>query len=112
MRDLAGIEFSGSQAAFDLMSVIGSELLGPIGSGNVTKGGPDTDISFVCSQGVPCGSLVDLDPRVGSQPNNPCLGFAQAPWPAPQGGIPNGYFWYHHTWAGMLFVFRLPSGLE
>ena len=86
-----------SPAATALLAYVGSQLLSGLGSGNVTAGGQDTDTSFVCALGVPCGALHDLDPRASDRPNNPCLGYSQYPYPAPKPGIPDAYFYFHHT---------------
>ncbi len=69
-----GLGFTGSAAATDLMTYIGSQLLGDINTGNITVGGQDTDNSFFCTLGVPCGSFRDLDPRASDLPSNPCRG--------------------------------------
>lgn len=88
--------FKGSPAAFAILEQIGRTYLARIGAGNVTDGEGGVDIGPMCNQGVPCGSLVVLDPRVGSNANNPCLGFSEG-WPTYSGEISEGYFWYHHT---------------
>lgn len=93
-----GISVVGTPAATDLLRTIGAELLADLGSGNVTSTtGGDTDVSFVCARGVPCGALLDLDPRIGDAANNPCRSFSHAPYPPPPASIPEGYFFYHHT---------------
>eukprot|EP00455_Lapot_gusevi_P017684 TRINITY_DN1951_c0_g1_i1.p1 TRINITY_DN1951_c0_g1~~TRINITY_DN1951_c0_g1_i1.p1 ORF type:complete len:497 (+),score=142.05 TRINITY_DN1951_c0_g1_i1:202-1491(+) len=91
-----GLRFSGASSALSILQTIGQELLSGLGSGNVTAGEGDTDISYVCQAGVPCGSLQDLDPRIGSNSNNPCLGFSDKT-PVIKDLIPPGYFWFHHT---------------
>lgn len=64
-----GFGFSGSDAAFDMLTQIG-KLLDPLESGLVTKGGGGADIGPIMQEGVPgMGLRVD-----GSR-----------------------YFWYHHT---------------
>lgn len=64
-----GFGFTGSDAAFDMLTQIG-KLLDPIESGLVTKGGGGADIGPIMQEGVPgMGLRVD-----GSR-----------------------YFWYHHT---------------
>ncbi|KAH7404283.1 hypothetical protein KP509_15G019300 [Ceratopteris richardii] len=91
-----GISFSGSDEARTLLTNMGQELLAHIGAGNVTGDDYGTDISYMCEQGVPCGSLKTLDPRIGDYANNPCLGFSNPPYPEPDMGK-SAYFWYHHT---------------
>ena len=64
-----GFGFSGSDAAFDLVSQIGA-LLEPINAGQITRGGGGADIGPIIREGVP-GMGFNVD---GSK-----------------------YFWYHHT---------------
>jgi len=64
-----GFGFTGSEAAFDMLTQIGT-LLDDIGSGKVTKGGGGADIGPIMAEGVP-GMGLNVD---GST-----------------------YFWYHHT---------------
>ncbi|XP_024532914.1 carboxypeptidase Q isoform X2 [Selaginella moellendorffii] len=91
-----GISFQGSTAARSILEQIGKAFLAGIGSGNVSGQSIGTDISPMCDAGVPCGSLVTLDPRVGSLSNNPCKTFSNPPYPDVNFGT-SGYFWYHHT---------------
>ena len=71
-----GFGFTGSDAAFDVVSAIG-RLLDPIGAGAVTRGGGGADIGPLMREGVPgMGLRVD-------------------------GAL---YFWYHHTDADTLEV--------
>ncbi|RMH19051.1 MAG: M20/M25/M40 family metallo-hydrolase [Gemmatimonadetes bacterium] len=64
-----GFGFTGSDAAFDIVSAIG-RLLEPIGAGRITRGGGGADIGPLMREGVP-GMGLQVD---GSR-----------------------YFWYHHT---------------
>lgn len=64
-----GFGFSGSDAAFDIISRIG-KLLEPIGSGTIRRGGGGADIGPIMAEGVP-GMGLNVD---GTR-----------------------YFWYHHT---------------
>ena len=64
-----GFGFSGSEAAFDVLTQIGT-LLEELESGTVTKGGGGADIGPIMAEGVP-GMGLNVD---GSK-----------------------YFWYHHT---------------
>ncbi|HUF09575.1 MAG TPA: M28 family metallopeptidase [Rhodothermales bacterium] len=64
-----GFGFSGSDAAFDIVTEIG-ELLDPIGAGEITRGGGGADIGPLMQEGVPGAGLVVDRSR---------------------------YFWYHHT---------------
>lgn len=91
-----GISFQGSDAARSILKNIGKELLGKLGAGNVSGDGYGTDISYVCEQGVPCGDLLTLDPRIGDFVNNPCLGFSHPQFPQFNFDM-SAYFWYHHT---------------
>lgn len=97
-----GLRFSGSTSAQAILSQIGNELLSSLGSGNVTAGEGDTDIGYVCAQGVPCASLIDLDPRTSDYASNPCRDVLYHPenLPLPNPNlITRGYMWYHHTQA-------------
>eukprot|EP00250_Pteridium_aquilinum_P014364 c21940_g1_i2 orf=322-1782(+) len=91
-----GISFYGSEKARALLKQMGQELLGHIGAGNVSGTDYGEDIAYMCEQGVPCGSLKTLDPRIGDYANNPCLGFSNPPYPEPDMSM-SAYFWYHHT---------------
>ncbi|KAJ7526660.1 hypothetical protein O6H91_16G017500 [Diphasiastrum complanatum] len=91
-----GISFQGSKAARAILNDIGMGLLSTIGAGNVTGSGVGTDIAYVCDQGVPCGNLLVLDPRIGNLSNNPCNGFSHPPYPEAD-PLKSAYFWYHHT---------------
>ena len=64
-----GFGFSGSDAAFDLVSQIGA-LLEPINAGQISRGGGGADIGPITREGVP-GMGLNVD---GSK-----------------------YFWYHHS---------------
>jgi carboxypeptidase Q len=64
-----GFGFSGSDAAFDLVSQIGA-LLEPINAGQISRGGGGADIGPIMREGVP-GMGLNVD---GSK-----------------------YFWYHHS---------------
>ncbi len=64
-----GFGFSGSDAAFDLVSQIGA-LLEPINAGHISRGGGGADIGPIMREGVP-GMGLNVD---GSK-----------------------YFWYHHS---------------
>ncbi len=64
-----GFGFSGSDAAFDVITQIG-KLLDPIESGTIRRGGGGADIGPIMAEGVP-GMGLNVD---GSR-----------------------YFWYHHT---------------
>ncbi|CAM6102255.1 unnamed protein product [Calypogeia fissa] len=91
-----GVSFSGSKAARAILTDLGQTLLAEIGSGNVTGEGYGEDVAPVVEQGVPGGSLVTLDVRVGDLSNNPCRGFGSG---TEKGGsfLTSAYFWYHHT---------------
>lgn len=65
----SGFGFTGSEAAFDILSEIG-KLLAPIESGTISRGGGGADIGPIMQEGVP-GMGLNVD---GSR-----------------------YFWYHHT---------------
>jgi carboxypeptidase Q len=95
------LAFTGHDAAYNQLVIL-SSLVASLGAGNVTRGGGGTDIGPMCELGVPCSSMPPLDPRSTNYSNNPCrdmmssvdfenkgLGVA--------GGIPPGYFWFHHT---------------
>jgi carboxypeptidase Q len=94
-----GISFLGSTKAQSILEYMGHQLLGGIGSGNVSGEGIGEDISYMCVTGVPCGNLNVLDPRVGTESNNPCAPYSQPPYPLlTEDEFPrDGYFWYHHT---------------
>ena len=64
-----GFGFSGSDAAFDIVTEIG-RLLDPIGAGEITRGGGGADIGPLMREGVP-GAGLSVDR--------------------------SRYFWYHHT---------------
>jgi carboxypeptidase Q len=64
-----GFGFSGSDAAFDIVTEIGG-LLDPIGAGEITRGGGGADIGPLMQEGVP-GAGLSVDR--------------------------SRYFWYHHT---------------
>jgi len=64
-----GFGFSGSDAAFDLVSQIGA-LLEPINAGQISRGGGGADIGPIMREGVP-GMGLNVDG--------------------------NKYFWYHHS---------------
>ncbi len=64
-----GFGFSGSDAAFDIVTQIGSLLKG-IGAGSITRGGGGADIGPIMALGVPGLGLVTDGTK---------------------------YFWYHHT---------------
>lgn len=64
-----GFGFTGSDAAFDLITEIG-KLLEPVGASTMTRGGGGADIGPIMNEGVP-GMGLNVD---GSR-----------------------YFWYHHT---------------
>jgi len=87
----------GTPAAISMLTTIGNTMLSRINAGNVTGGGGGVDIGPMCATGVPCAGLQVLDPRVGSDSNNPCLGFNNGGSQTYVGEIPEGYFWYHHT---------------
>lgn len=67
--DVQGFGFSGSDAAYDVISGIG-RLLEPIEAGTIRRGGGGADIGPIMAEGVP-GMGLNVD---GSR-----------------------YFWYHHT---------------
>jgi len=71
-----GIQFTGSEAAMDIMVEIG-KYLKPINADLVTDGGEGTDISPWMSVGVPGASLLNENEK---------------------------YFWYHHSNGDMLTV--------
>lgn len=95
------LSFTGHQAAQQQLVIL-SELIGPLGAGNVTVGGGGTDIDPMCQLQVPCASIDPRDPRATNYPNNPCLGMLSStdlsnPILGASGGIPDGYFWFHHS---------------
>jgi carboxypeptidase Q len=95
------LSFTGSDVAYNQLLLL-KELLAPLGSGNVTRGGGGTDIDPMRQHGVPVASITPRDPRATNQSNNPCLGmlspadFADKALGS-QRGIPDGYFWFHHA---------------
>jgi len=102
-----GLGVAASAAATATMRDL-SQLLVSINASEIRIGGEGTDIEPTCEKGVPCASLLVVDPRLSLRPNNPCLMPVQAALTA--GGITDvarvpdasryydaGYFWYHHT---------------
>jgi carboxypeptidase Q len=91
----------GCGAAIAQLQLIGSALLGGIGSGNVTEGGDGTDIEPTCATGVPCSGLNVLDPRLTPDTNNPCIADSMGAWTNPTASglssYDSGYFFYHHS---------------
>lgn len=95
------LSFTGSDAAYNQLVIL-SELLKPLGSGNVTRGGMGTDISPMHDRGVPAASIEPRDPRSTDYSNNPCRDMlSPADFANSQLGsvndIPPGYFWFHHS---------------
>ena len=96
-----GVTSGGHEAAFNQLYVLRG-LLDPISAGNITKGGGGEDISPMCEAGVPCAGVVVRDFRATDYANNPCrdilstADYADKTLGA-QGGIPDGYFWFHHS---------------
>jgi hypothetical protein len=85
-----------------------SQVLAPIESSWVTRGGSGADIEPMCRRGVPCAELVPRDPRAGpvggplggrshgapDAQDNPCAGMgADGATLGQRGGSPDGYFW-------------------
>lgn len=102
-----GLGVSADAEATETMRQL-APLLDPINASEIRIGGEGTDIAATCSKGVPCASVLVVDPRLSLRPNNPCLMPVQAALTA--GGVPDvqsvpgasyyydaGYFWYHHT---------------
>ena len=90
----------GCSAAYAQLSLIGTELLQVIGSGNVSLDGGGTDVDPSCAYGPVCGGLNVLDPRLTNDGNNPCTIDGQ--WTAPTDWSVNTqydsqYFWIHHS---------------
>jgi len=94
----------GCAAAKAQLSLIGSELLGGIGSGEVSDNGEGADIAPSCELGVPCIGLNVLDNRLDPRSsNNPCVADARGAWTAPKLLVETSaqydslYFFHHHS---------------
>lgn len=92
----------GCGAAIAQLTLLGAELLAPIGSGNVTPGGGGTDIDASCKTGVPCVGLNVLDARLSPGANNPCTAGNGGAWGVPVAANPSAtydsaYFFTHHA---------------
>ena len=90
----------GCAASFSQLSLIGSQLLQVIGSGNVSLNGGGTDVDPSCAYGPVCGGLNVLDPRLTNNGNNPCT--IDGAWSAPTDWnlatqYDSFYFWNHHS---------------
>lgn len=96
------LAFTGNDAAFNQLLLL-SQLVEPLGAGNVSRGGGGTDIDPMCQLGVPCSSMPPRDPRATNYSNNPCRDmmsagdFENGQLGSGNNGIPAGYFWFHHT---------------
>ena len=93
-----GLSVTASAAALAQLQAF-APLLEPIGAAlNVTSGGEDTDESYLCALGVPCGSLWPYDPRVSAAKNNPGMPFSQGLVPPVMPfSVSDGYMLLHHT---------------
>ena len=85
------------------LSLLGSDLLGALGSGNVSADGGGTDIDPMCKAGVVCAGVDVLDPRLTPGLNNPCTAGSGGAWALPGGWsadhppYDSQYFFVHHS---------------
>lgn len=81
-----GVGFTGSQAAFQIMTGIGATYLARINAGTVTGGGGGVDIEPMCDTGVPCSGL---NVATSGRPDKL-----------------DSYFFYHHTFGDTMTAVR------